>query len=267
MFRVVAGWWRRAWRVWGRQGAGHWRKARRARVTTGVSGAYRSCRDRSPGCASCRTAESAGCWEVRSADAGLAGAVTPSWSLRDWRGPRGPPWWRFWPSLASSSCGAVGGTAGCSGCGSSVFPTPALRVSQAGTWSECPSDRRPEAVILPSGGLTPTGWTPHATRTHHSMNRLRSIPGTALALPILAAVLVSCSPKEDAAAPTEEQVKAIHDRVMTIDTHVDINAAQLPGGRAQLRHPAAAHPGRRGQDGEGRARRRLSSSSTSARAT
>ncbi|MHB1224467.1 MAG: dipeptidase [Gemmatimonadaceae bacterium] len=63
------------------------------------------------------------------------------------------------------------------------------------------------------------------------MNRLRSIPGTALALPILAAAFVSCAPKEDA-APTDEQVTAIHDRVMTMDTHVDISPANFQAGEA-----------------------------------
>lgn len=56
------------------------------------------------------------------------------------------------------------------------------------------------------------------------MNRLHPLTGAALAASILGAALVGCSPNAGDDAASEDAVKAIHDRVMTMDTHVDINA-------------------------------------------
>ena len=65
------------------------------------------------------------------------------------------------------------------------------------------------------------------------MNRLRPLSGATLALSLIGASLVACSSGEDAAPAnvSEEEVQAIHDRVMTMDTHVDISAANFQEGQ------------------------------------
>lgn len=64
------------------------------------------------------------------------------------------------------------------------------------------------------------------TRTCPAMNHLRPLSGATLALSLLGVSLVACSSGGDA-APSDADVQAIHDRVMTMDTHVDISPANF----------------------------------------
>lgn len=64
------------------------------------------------------------------------------------------------------------------------------------------------------------------------MNRLHPFTGAAAVVPILAAALMACSPKASDDASTADNVQAIHDRVMTMDTHVDISPANFKAGEA-----------------------------------
>ena len=77
-------------------------------------------------------------------------------------------------------------------------------------------------------------------------------------------VLAVAAPAAGAQAPDPALVakaRAIHERVITLDTHNDIDPRELHQG-AQL-HPAARQPGEPAEDGGRRARRRRSSSSSS----
>ena len=62
------------------------------------------------------------------------------------------------------------------------------------------------------------------------MNRPSPLSGAAAAVPILAAALMACSPKASDDLSLDEKAKGIHDRVMTMDTHVDISPANFKAG-------------------------------------
>lgn len=70
----------------------------------------------------------------------------------------------------------------------------------------------------------------HSPEYAPDMNRFHPLSGATFAVPLIAAALLACSPKAGDDVATDDNVQAIHDRVMTMDTHVDINPANFQAG-------------------------------------
>ena len=80
------------------------------------------------------------------------------------------------------------------------------------------------------GAAVVSGVASPATRTCPDMNRFHPRSRAATAVAVLAVALAACSPKASDDVSLDEKAKGIHDRVMTMDTHVDISPANFKAG-------------------------------------